>query len=191
MIHIKSGYDASKSSGSTPAAPRSRQVAAVGPKVALAEFIALDLAAVHAFASNPEVCRYSLWGPNTLAETEYFLADAMAAQPGRVMKAVMVEEKVIGSAAIWQTDETHRVGELGYTLNQDYWGQGFATEVAGLLIELGREELGLHRIEATCDPKNAASIRVLGKCGFAQVERRPIAIEPNSRRSESLVFALG
>ncbi|UYQ76479.1 GNAT family N-acetyltransferase [Glutamicibacter sp. JL.03c] len=130
-------------------------------------------------------------GPNILAETEAFLADAMISRPGRVMTAVMVEAKVIGSAAIWRTDDAQLVGEMGYTLNQDYWGQGFATEIAGLLIQLGRERLGLRRIEETCDPENAASIRVLEKSGFARDQRRPIASQSNSRRSESLMFALG
>lgn len=191
MIRIKPGFEDPSTSGTQAEAPGSRQIAAVGPRVALAGFLARDLMQVHAYTSDPEVCRYSLWGPNTLAETESFIADAMIVRPGRMMTAVMMEEKVIGSAAVWRTDDTGLVGEMGYTLNQDYWGQGLATEVAGLLIQLGCEKLGLRRIEATCEPQNAASIRVLEKSGFALIQRRPIANKSNSRRSESLVFALG
>lgn len=191
MIRIKPGFEDPSTSGTSAQAPESRPITAIGPRVALAGFLARDLMQVHAYTSDPEVCRYSLWGPNTLAETESFIADAMIARPGRMMTAVMMEGKVIGSAAIWRTDDTGLVGEMGYTLNQDYWGQGLATEVAGLLISIGREKLGLRRIEATCDPQNAASIRVLEKSGFALIQRRPIASKSNSCRSESLVFALG
>lgn len=191
MIRIKPGFEDPSTSGTSAQAPESRPITAIGPRVALAGFLARDLMQVHAYTSDPEVCRYSLWGPNTLAETESFIADAMIARPGRMMTAVMMEGKVIGSAAIWRTDDTGLVGEMGYTLNQDYWGQGLATEVAGLLISIGREKLGLRRIEATCDPQNAASIRVLEKSGFALIQRRPIANKSNSCRSESLVFALG
>ena len=191
MIRIKPGFEDPSTSGTSAQAPESRPITAIGPRVALAGFLARDLMQVHAYTSDPEVCRYSLWGPNTLAETESFIADAMIARPGRMMTAVMMEGKVIGSAAIWRTDDTGLVGEMGYTLNQDYWGQGLATEVAGLLIQLGCEKLGLRRIEATCDPQNAASIRVLEKSGFALIQRRPIANKSNSCRSESLVFALG
>jgi len=191
VIRIKPGFEDPSTSGTSAQAPESRPITAIGPRVALAGFLARDLMQVHAYTSDPEVCRYSLWGPNTLAETESFIADAMIARPGRMMTAVMMEGKVIGSAAIWRTDDTGLVGEMGYTLNQDYWGQGLATEVAGLLISIGREKLGLRRIEATCDPQNAASIRVLEKSGFALIQRRPIANKSNSCRSESLVFALG
>lgn len=163
---------------------------AIGRRVELAEFLRSDLDAVHAYTSNPEVCRYSTWGTNTLAETGEFLADAMERQPGRIMAAVMVAGKVIGSAAIWRTGETQRAGAMGYTLNQEYWGQGFATEVANLLLKLGFEKLGLTRVEATCDPGNAASIRVLEKSGFRFVQRR-VATEPAvGGRKESLVYAL-
>ncbi|KUM31441.1 hypothetical protein AQ436_13485 [Arthrobacter sp. EpRS66] len=188
---MKPGFEDPSTSGTSAQAPESRPITAIGPRVALAGFLARDLMQVHAYISDPEVCRYSLWGPNTLAETESFIADAMIVRPGRMMTAVMMEEMVIGSAAIWRTDDTGLVGEMGYTLNQDYWGQGLATEVAGLLISIGREKLGLRRIEATCDPQNAASIRVLEKTGFALIQRRPIASQSTSRRSESLVFAVG
>lgn len=38
--------------------------------------------------------------------------------------------------------------------------------MARLLVRLGFERLGLHRLSATCDPGNAASIRVLEKAGL-------------------------
>ncbi|XAO47587.1 GNAT family N-acetyltransferase [Glutamicibacter ectropisis] len=163
---------------------------ATGPRVDLTSFQLTDLEAVHTYTSNPEVCRYSLWGPNSLAETEAFLTDAMDARVGRVMAAVLFSGKVIGSTSIWVTDEIHGVGELGYTLNPEYWGQGLATEVAQLLITVGKERLGLNTVEATCDPRNTASIRVLEKSGFVFAERRALAGEPIRGRDESLVYVL-
>ncbi len=40
---------------------------------------------------------------------------------------------------------------------------GFATEVSQMLIRIGFEELNLHRIFATCDPRNIGSKKVLEK----------------------------
>ncbi len=53
-----------------------------------------------------------------------------------------------------------------YRLNKEYWGKGYATEVASEVVSLRFEKLGLHRIEAMCDLRNASSIKVLEKIGM-------------------------
>lgn len=55
---------------------------------------------------------------------------------------------------------------MGYTLHRHHWGRGYATEVAGLLLRVGFEQLGLERVAATCDPQNIASARVREKAGL-------------------------
>ena len=55
---------------------------------------------------------------------------------------------------------------MGYVLNKDYWGRGFATEIVSTLVKFGFKELNLHRIYGTCGPDNPASSRVLEKNGF-------------------------
>ncbi len=143
-----------------------REVVIRGSRVALARFRESDIDAVHAFASDPVVCRFTGWGPNTLDETRAFLTDAVRRSNDRYDLAVVRGDEVIGSASVWTTSPVHRVGELGYTIRQDCWGQGFATEVARLLVELGFAHLDLGRLSATCDPANAASVRVLEKAGL-------------------------
>ena len=63
------------------------------------------------------------------------------------------------------------MGEIGYCLRPDFWGRGCAAEAAGALLALGFEQLQLHRIQASCDPENAGSRRVLEKLGL-QLEGR-------------------
>jgi RimJ/RimL family protein N-acetyltransferase len=48
---------------------------------------------------------------------------------------------------------------------------GYATEVSKLLIEFGFETLNLHRIFATCDPRNVGSYKVLEKIGMTKEGR--------------------
>jgi ribosomal-protein-alanine N-acetyltransferase len=50
------------------------------PRLALRELGVEDAQAVHAYASDPEVVRYLDWGPNTLEDTERFLATARTAR---------------------------------------------------------------------------------------------------------------
>ena len=59
--------------------------------------------------------------------------------------------------------------ELSYGFRRDRWGRGYATEAARACVRYGFEELGLETIVADVDPANAASARVLEKCGLEQV----------------------
>ena len=73
---------------------------------------------------------------------------------------------VIGSAEVYVDSVRHHRGEIGYILRRDVWGRGLATEVATLLLRFGFDDLRLHRLWASCDPANTASIRVLEKIGM-------------------------
>ncbi len=56
--------------------------------------------------------------------------------------------------------------ELGYWIGKPYWGQGYATEAAALLLDFGFRTLGLQRIMATHLTRNPASGRVMQKLGM-------------------------
>ncbi len=57
-------------------------------------------------------------------------------------------------------------GEIGYFLLPEYWGKGFATELANTLIELGFTKLGFHKISARCNSKNLKSEGIMKKAGM-------------------------
>ncbi len=57
---------------------------------------------------------------------------------------------------------------IGYFLDRDFWGHGYATEVAKALLDYGFKQLDLNRIWAWCDVENSASIHVLEKIGMKQ-----------------------
>jgi [ribosomal protein S5]-alanine N-acetyltransferase len=56
--------------------------------------------------------------------------------------------------------------ELGYRLSRNFWGKGYATESAQLLLTHALTQLNLSPIVAAVDPLNAASERVLQKIGM-------------------------
>lgn len=56
--------------------------------------------------------------------------------------------------------------EVGYGFYPDYWGAGFATEIAAECLRLAREELGLTSVVALTHPENLRSHRVLAKVGL-------------------------
>ncbi len=56
--------------------------------------------------------------------------------------------------------------EVGYILKRSAWGNGYATEACRRLVQFAFEETELNEIVAVTDPRNAASQKVLRKCGL-------------------------
>jgi [ribosomal protein S5]-alanine N-acetyltransferase len=135
-------------------------------RVVLREWTLADAEAVLAYADDPDVGRYLIRGPAELrAEPAMAMSEAQKRPRTEYTLAVVERENdaVIGSAEVYVDSVRHHRGELGYILRREVWGQGLATEIATLLLRLGFDKLGLHRLWATCDPANKASIRVLEK----------------------------
>ncbi|AIS60104.1 GNAT family N-acetyltransferase [Listeria ivanovii] len=55
---------------------------------------------------------------------------------------------------------------IGYFLDKEHNGNGYATEAVKLMVDFGFDILGLHRIEAGVMPKNERSKQVLLHAGF-------------------------
>ncbi|MCM3742571.1 GNAT family N-acetyltransferase [Sporosarcina luteola] len=146
-------------------------------RVILREMEENDWIDVHKYASQEKVCQYQPWGPNSEQESNDFvkqvLKDAGKDPRIRFVFAVIVKEsgKMVGAGEINIRDFSNRVGEIAYIMNPQYWGKGFATEVAKLLIAHGFSDFHLHRIFATCDPRNIGSLKVLEKVGMIKEGR--------------------
>jgi RimJ/RimL family protein N-acetyltransferase len=56
--------------------------------------------------------------------------------------------------------------ELFYGVDSGRWGDGIATEVAKSVVRMAFESVGLEELVGFTLPENAASQRVLEKCGF-------------------------
>nr|WP_155591373.1 GNAT family protein [Lysinibacillus cavernae] len=140
--------------------------------ISLREFTDQDWVDVHKYASQEIVCQYQVWGPNTEEDSKQFIRDVLeqATQTPRERYAfaIIYQDTLIGAVEIVITDFTNKVGEIGYIVNPDYWGKGVATESAQLVLTFGFESLKLHRIYATCDPRNVGSSKVLDKVGMTR-----------------------
>lgn len=56
--------------------------------------------------------------------------------------------------------------EIGYGINDEYRGQGMATEAVNAAAAWALQQPGVTRVEAETEPDNVPSQRVLSKCGF-------------------------
>lgn len=59
--------------------------------------------------------------------------------------------------------------EIGYHTVHAHTGRGYATEAVRAFLPVMMARLGLQEVAGVCDAENAASIRVLEKCGFRRV----------------------
>ncbi len=142
-------------------------------RLLLRPFVDDDLEAFHGMFGRAEVARYLYWEPRTLDESREALerVKAMtsfeAEAPGIRLAAVLPESgTVVGDVSLRRVSEVHRQGEVGYVIHPDHQGLGYATEATAALIDVGFRDIGLHRIRASADARNVASIRVMEHLGM-------------------------
>lgn len=162
----------------------------------LRELKQTDWRDVHAYCSQDRVCRFQAWGPNTPDQTLSFVSQALddsrKVPRTRFAQAIVAvgTENLIGMVELNIRSHTDRSGEIGYIVHPDVWGQGVATAAAGLMLKFGFEELHLHRIYATCDPRNSGSSKVLTKIGMTYEGRLRDALLIKDGWRDSLMFSM-
>lgn len=133
-----------------------------------------DWQGVHNYASDPEVVRYLPFGPNSEEDTKSFLQREIKSQRQQPRQHFTLaitlkdDKQFIGTCRISITNPEKLEGDIGYCIGKEFWGQGYATEAARKLLNFGFQQLNLHRIFATSDPKNTLSMRILVKIGMRQ-----------------------
>lgn len=60
--------------------------------------------------------------------------------------------------------------DLGYRFIQKHWGKGYASEAAAAFVDYGFNVMNLEKINATADPSNGASRKVLERVGLKFIE---------------------
>jgi ribosomal-protein-alanine N-acetyltransferase len=82
-----------------------------------------------------------------------------------------------------------QAASLGYWMGLPHAGRGYMSEAVRTLLPYAFGHLRLHRIEAACLPSNAASIRVLEKCGFVREGLARRFLKINGVWQDHLLFA--
>ncbi|MHB1955515.1 MAG: GNAT family N-acetyltransferase [Sulfobacillus sp.] len=167
-----------------------------GARVTLREFRFEDAPQVHQYASDPRVVNHLNWGPNGWGDTTAFLAlvKAEAEASPRVSYQLAITENstglVMGAVRLKIESPRHRRAAIGYVLAASRWGLGYGTEAAQLMVQWAIRDAGMHRIEATCDPANHGSRRVLEKIGLQYEGYRRHDFLVRGHWRDSLMFAL-
>jgi [ribosomal protein S5]-alanine N-acetyltransferase len=142
-------------------------------RLVLRDYAHEDWPSVLAYQSDSRYLRYYPWTERDEAAVKEFVARFISWQtqdPRDMFQfAITLPEeggRLVGSCGVRVNDCPRREGNIGYELNPEYWGRGYATEAARAMLRYGFDSLGLHRVWAECNADNTASAHVLEKLGM-------------------------
>ena len=134
-----------------------------------------DFDALYAIQSDPEVCRYLLYEARTREQVATALerdsAQIRLEKAGDYLQPAIRgrgenEGAFIGTMYFELKSIDDRTAEIGWLVAPGFQGRGYAREAAAMLLDLAFGEVGLHRVIAELDPRNAASVRVCERLGM-------------------------
>ena len=143
-----------------------------------------DLPVLFEHQLDPEAARMAAFPSR---QREAFMAHwaALLANPANAARTIVHDGNVAGNIGAW-TDAATGARQVGYWIGRDYWGRGIASAALAKFIE----EEKTRPLTAGVVRHNAASIRVLQKCGFVVVrEERFTGRDGHS--VEELILRLG
>lgn len=80
--------------------------------------------------------------------------------------AIIVDGEVAGAMYFTLTSTDDLTAEIGWAVRRSFQGRGCAFEAASAILSLAFGELGLHRVYAELDPRNAASVALCLRLGM-------------------------
>jgi [ribosomal protein S5]-alanine N-acetyltransferase len=122
-----------------------------------------DLADLHDVMRRPEAMAYWSTPPHPdMATTQVWLDRKLAEDPGASVEFVVeYQDRAIGTAG------GGILPEVGYILHPEFWGMGLAHEAMQAVIAYAFAHHPVDHLMADVDPRNAASIKLLKRLGFA------------------------
>ena len=129
----------------------------------LREVVEADLPILYEYECDPEAAAMAVFPSR---DRDAFMAHwaKTLTNDSALTMAIVADGEVAGNIGCWEADG-HRF--VGYWIGRGFWGRGLATQALAELVGLVEARpLYAHVVKS-----NVASIRVLEKNGFVEVER--------------------
>jgi RimJ/RimL family protein N-acetyltransferase len=142
-----------------------------------------DLPISFAHQMDPEANRLAAFTPRSREE---FMAHwaKIVADESVVKKTILFGGEVAVSIVSFDRDGQR---EVGYWIDRRYWGKGIATDALAQFLDLVEDR----PLYAHVAVHNAASIRVLEKCGFTPLRRAKAIATDRGEEVEEVILRLG
>lgn len=146
----------------------------VTKRLRLSRFRESDAVVFFDYRSDPEVCRYQSFEPGSLDDAKQFISEQRAIQFDTrdtwFQFAIRRRETglLVGDLGVhFLADDSQQV-EIGFTVDPRHQGCGFGTEAVKGVLDHLLGPLRKHRVFASVDPRNKASIALLRRLGMRQ-----------------------
>jgi RimJ/RimL family protein N-acetyltransferase len=161
--------------------PFSRIIALMTHEVWLREVQSSDLPIFFEQQRDPEAVRMAEFPAR---DYDDFMAhwSANMAEDSTILRTVLFRGDVAGNIVSWEESGQRNVG---YWLGKDYWGKG----IASAALEQFLQDIDARPLYAHVAKTNAASIRVLQKCGFRVFGEAPFT-DPDGEPGEEFIMIL-
>ena len=131
----------------------------------------IDAEDMYDYSRRPEVTKYLLWTEhkNVGYTKDYLFYVGTRYALGDFYDWAIIDlesRRMIGTCGFTRIDAANDCAEIGYVLNPDFHGKGYATEAVKKIIDFGFSELSLNRIEARFMKGNEASLRLMQRVGM-------------------------
>lgn len=148
-----------------------------------------------AMRADPRMHRYTDTMPDqTVSETEAYIQKmAQGVDEGKWILWAMERKdtrRVVGIVSIWNLDQRHGTGDLGYGVHPDDQGQGLMREALRAVISFGFEKMRLHALTAFTEESNLPSKKLLENCGFQEAGRVDDTGENNNQIYHMIEYKL-
>jgi len=136
-----------------------------------------DAEAMFALDSNPKVHLYLGNNPVTSIDQCYAYIESIRNQYstngiGRFIAELKDTKEVIGWAGLKLVteEENNHINfyDVGYRLQEKYWGKGYASEAAQAWVDYGFKEIKIPTMYAMAHIDNVGSNKIIQKMGFQQ-----------------------
>lgn len=148
-----------------------------------------DVQAVYDYMGDHENTKFTRAGQQTLSDCADFIHSI---SDDEYIFGIEFSGRIIGTAELSLCEDSQAI--LGWIIHRDFWGRGFCTEAAAMLLHIAFDELNLRRVIAHCDSENTASVRVMEKLGMRRegvfIEARPPYKYAPDRHSDELSYAI-
>ncbi len=153
-------------------------------RLVLRRMLKTDADDMYDYAKRGDTTRFLTWNPHPDRKFsyQYLVYLQQKYRQGDFFDwAVVLRDtgKMIGTCGFTRFDFGNDSAEVGYVINPDFRGNGYAPEALRRIIRFGFDYLDLHRIEAKYMEQNSASRRVMEKCGmsFEGVRRESLYVK--------------
>ena len=152
-----------------------------------------DAEGLFACRADPAVARYQGWCPADLAATRDFI-DAQLLQPshGWFQRAIRLRgnDTLIGDLGVCLPEDPRDSVEFGVSIALANQGRGYASEAARAVFGFVFGRLGRHRVHASVDPRNLASMTMLRALGMRQEAHHRASLWFKDEWVDDVIFAM-